>query len=164
MVLDKIASRLPIAPRRGSEPSLSTLSDQGLASHTRGKQVVPAESFKTVHAAPKANIRYVLSSTYMKIACSGMCGSDEIHSWYRRPPWNPLGTLWKDFSSIFPYSRLRTQSNQAGELFYMNMSFRFNWLIKSLFKNLSVGPAGLWKPDCDYFSDCVRAGMVTLWR
>ena len=80
------------------------------------------------------------------------------------PTWKPLGTLWKDFSSIFPFLGLGIGSILVGEQFYRHMLFIFSRLIESGFKNLSLGLSTLWKPDCDCSSESSRASMGTLWR
>jgi hypothetical protein len=80
------------------------------------------------------------------------------------PTWKPLGTLWKDFSSFFPFLGVRALSLLAEGQFYRHMLCIFSRLNESRFKNLSSGLNTLWKPDCDCSSESLRAAMGTLWR
>lgn len=78
--------------------------------------------------------------------------------------WNPLGTLWKGFSRMLSFLRLRRGIKGSGNQFHSHMSFSFSGLIESRFKNLASGLTPLWKPDCKSSSESLRAAMGTLWR
>jgi hypothetical protein len=79
-------------------------------------------------------------------------------------PWKPLGTLWKDFSSISPFPGLRPRRELVGDQFYRYMFSMFSKLAESRFRNLSFVLTTIWKPDCDCSSESLRAAMGTLWR
>jgi hypothetical protein len=78
--------------------------------------------------------------------------------------WKPLGTLWKDFSPIFPVPGLSPGRKLAEDQFYIHIFLSFSKLSESRFKNLSLGLSMLWKPDCDCSGESLRAAMGTLWR
>lgn len=73
--------------------------------------------------------------------------------------WKPLGTLWKDFSPLFPFLDLRTVSHLAGNSFVIYKIFIFSRLIKNQFKNFSLCLRTLWKPDCDCQVESLKAAM-----
>jgi hypothetical protein len=79
-------------------------------------------------------------------------------------PWKPLGTLWKDFSSIFPFFQLGARRKLAENRFRTHRLFVISRLTVSRFRNLSPVLTPLWKADCDCSSESLTPAMGTLWR
>jgi hypothetical protein len=79
-------------------------------------------------------------------------------------PWKPLGTLWKDFSSIFPFFQLGAGRKLAENRFRTHRLFVISRLTVSRFRNLSPVLSPLWKADCDCSSESLTPAMGTLWR
>jgi len=67
-------------------------------------------------------------------------------------PWNPLGTLWKDFSSIFLLPSRTDGTEVLKSNFCKSNPSGFRQLASLRFKNLCPDPSLLWKPDCDCFA------------
>ena len=112
--------------------------------------------------APQTQLKLLIVNE-LKVGCplSGKFASYGTGFW---SIWKPFGTLWKDFSSIFPFPGLKVRSKLARGQFYSHMLFMFIRLTESRFKNLSLGLGSLWKPDCDCPGESLTAAVGTLWR
>jgi hypothetical protein len=112
----------------------------------------------------KTAARAPISAHYGKLSILSVRFSFFFDATKVQPPWKPMGTLWKDFSSVFPFQRLRAGSQLAVARLCSHMLIVFNMLIESRFKNLSLCPNPLWKSDCDCDGGSLKAPMGNLWR